>query len=61
MDTEDTKRTSFEANESVDVVSKLPAKIFRENDIVLGVLFNGYVFANCSNIDELDKQSCFIL
>ncbi len=43
-DTEDNNRTSFEANtESTDVVSKLPGKNIRENDVVLGVLFNGYM------------------
>jgi hypothetical protein len=51
MDTEDNKRTSPEANiESVDVVSKLPAKSIRENDIVLGVLFNGYAFDWINNL-----------
>ena len=41
MDREVTSSATFEASaESNDVVPKLPAKNERENDVVLGILFN---------------------
>jgi hypothetical protein len=53
MDREVTSSATFEASgESNDVVPKLPAKNERENDVVLGILFNGYVSSICNRIEK---------
>ena len=61
MGIEDNNSTfvEFEENtpDSTDVVSTLPAKNLRENDVVLAILFNGYLSdkTRCS-----DKQLSFV-